>query len=1003
DLGAAGTARLARARLATGDRASARAAFLGASASSAAWRALGEALVAEDPDDLEPRLHLARAVVDGGDARAAVTLLDRDRGSIEARLLVVEACFVLLRLDDARDAIRELPEDDARTAEARARHALLSGRASDAIAIADPWIARAEGRVRARLHEVAGAAAGYLGDAARAEAHLAAAGAAHEAANDRRGVVRVASYRAIGAFVRGRWTEAKEGYARALELAEAAGHYDQVPVLCLNLATAHEELEDLGGALALYERAARLAGLVGQTGTAGSARFAVANLYAEIGAFDRAAQVHATLTQDSSLQLSGPVARLAAEIALGQGDVMAAMDAAERACAEFAAAGASRDVAEAQILRGSIAARAGRTDVGRDAVRVARPAVEQADAPDLAARLAMLEAQLEGDPTEALRRLRAAEETGRDRIGRAGPALDRALGRAYDAIGMRERATAHREAALLAWQGAAATLPAELRERFLAHPDRRLTAPSAPDVPASEARERPGAELRLARFFAVNRKLSAATEQAEVLEAAVDAAIELTGASRGFVLLSAEEGLTVAAARDAGGVALVMAELKFSRSIAERVVHEGQPLVTVDAQRDERFHEERSVHQMGLTSVACVPIRAAGELLGALYLDDRFRVARFSPADVELLEAFAAQVAIALRNARLVADLRARTEALERARATLAAELEGQAARIADLTESVRDKQRELELRHDYSKIIGRSAPMRAVLAQVDRLVDSDLSVLILGESGTGKELLARAIHYNGPRREGRLVSLNCAAMPENLIESELFGHVRGAFTGAERAREGILVAASGGTVFLDEVGEMPASMQAKLLRALEERAVRPVGSSSTVPFDARFVFATHRDLNEEVAAGRFRRDLYFRIGVLTLRVPPLRERMDDLVPLTRALMERHGARSISPAALERLRQHRFPGNVRELDNVLARASLLSERGRIDVADLDLGEHASSAPAPSVDREAFDAKRADELRAALDAAEWNVSQVARELGVPRQTIYRRLKRWGIVR
>jgi DNA-binding NtrC family response regulator len=294
---------------------------------------------------------------------------------------------------------------------------------------------------------------------------------------------------------------------------------------------------------------------------------------------------------------------------------------------------------------------------------------------------------------------------------------------------------------------------------------------------------------------------------------------------------------------------------------------------------------------------------------------------------------------------------------------------------------------------------------MQAVFAVLDRVIDAPVSILIQGESGTGKELVARAIHANGPRRDGPFVALDCgAAGGDGLLESELFGHVRGAFTGAVTDRAGLFEAASGGTLLLDEIGDMPPDMQVKLLRVLQQREVRRLGASRVIPVDIRLLCATNRTLREEVAAGRFRKDLFYRIGVVEVTLPPLRDRAEDIPALAEHLIARVAAAQGRPAprltegALRLLLAHPFPGNVRELENVLTKAVLLAEGDRIAAADLSLP---TSAPPPAAGRAAFEAGEAERILATLRDTGWNASEACRRLGMPRATFYRKLKRYGI--
>ena len=247
------------------------------------------------------------------------------------------------------------------------------------------------------------------------------------------------------------------------------------------------------------------------------------------------------------------------------------------------------------------------------------------------------------------------------------------------------------------------------------------------------------------------------------------------------------------------------------------------------------------------------------------------------------------------------------------------------------------------------ARLVGRSEAMQQVRATVEKVARSMAPALVHGESGTGKELVARAIHDASPRAGQPFVAVNCSAIPENLLEAEFFGYRKGAFTGANEDREGFFQAAQGGTLFLDEIGDLPLAMQAKLLRAVQERSVRPLGATAELPLNVRIVSATHRDLSAEVAAGRFRQDLFYRLNVIRIDVPPLRERLDDLADITEALLDRIArdagvmpAPRLSAAAQERLSRYTFPGNVRELENLLHRAVALAAGDGIDAADLGL-------------------------------------------------------------
>jgi two-component system response regulator HydG len=332
------------------------------------------------------------------------------------------------------------------------------------------------------------------------------------------------------------------------------------------------------------------------------------------------------------------------------------------------------------------------------------------------------------------------------------------------------------------------------------------------------------------------------------------------------------------------------------------------------------------------------------------------------------------------------------------------------ALRHGQLREEVRVLRRAVEDGETLDELLFRSDAMRRVCALVERAAQADASVLITGESGTGKELVARALHRRSQRREGPFVAINCSATPENLLESEFFGHAKGAFTDAHMARSGLFVSADKGTLFLDEIADMPIGLQPKILRALEERRVRPIGGTAEVPFDARIVAATNRDLKADVGDGRFREDLYYRFDVIRIDVPPLRERGQDVLLLAQHFLERFAAQmgrhveGFSTAAGERLLAYSWPGNVRELRNCVERAVALTVCDRIVVDDLP--EHIRAYRPSHV---LVTGDRPDELVTldeveqryilrVLSAVDGNKALAARILGLDRKTLYRKLGR-----
>lgn len=302
--------------------------------------------------------------------------------------------------------------------------------------------------------------------------------------------------------------------------------------------------------------------------------------------------------------------------------------------------------------------------------------------------------------------------------------------------------------------------------------------------------------------------------------------------------------------------------------------------------------------------------------------------------------------------------------------------------------------------------LVAESPPMRQALALVARVAEHNTTVLITGESGTGKEVMARAIHRASPRAAKPFVGINCAAIPEALLESELFGHVRGAFTGATGDKTGLFEAADGGTLLLDEIGEMPTGLQAKLLRVLQENEIRRVGDQKTRKVDVRVLAATARNLEVETRAGRFREDLFYRLNVVALELPPLRERRQDIAPLARLFAARLATRfarplTLSDAAIAWLEQQEWPGNVRELENAIERAAVLSNKETLDPEDLSHAPRTTHpAPAGTLS-EAVEAAERQAISAALGAANGNRREAAKALGVSLRTLFYKIERYGI--
>jgi serine/threonine-protein kinase PknK len=898
----------------------------------------------------------------------------------------------LVQLGQAKEAIAALGERDGAAAhDVKARALIKLGDYE----IATAALARTDDRgLLAALHEDAGVALSYLGTSEAARRHF---DEASRGSNAPRSVIRLENYRAINEYRAGNAAGAAVAYERALAVAEAEGLDDHVAHSALNAGAARHQLGDFGRARELYERALRIATVLRKQSTETTLLFDLAKLWSDVGALDRAKlyleRARASGATRGASHVEPAVDALGAEIAALESDFDRAQELLAAAVQRYREQGAERELDEVRIQEAELA-----SSVGEPERALAILAAIDTRTSDVRARLECARAAAlcaTGRPAEAIRLLDALPSSEQWPLLAM---IEREKGRAFEAQRATALAKRHADRARETWERVAATLEPELHDVFWRHPLRARSA-------AVETRETTGGDASaLLRVIEINRRLSTARDPDEIVKVALDAAIDLTGAERGFVILKRDGELVVPHARNLDREKVGKSHLKFSHGIAERTIETGEPISTVDALEDDRFRGNRSVHAMRLRSVVSVPVSSPDGTLGALYVDNRFRRGRFGDHDVEVLVAIADQVAIALENARLISALEERTRELERERQRVEAILSEQAAHIDRLTEEIAEKQVALEHRYEYEQIVGRGEKMRAMLALVDRVVDSSLPVLVTGESGTGKELVARAIHFHGRAKARPFVAINCAALPEPLLESELFGHVKGAFTGAHRDHEGLFVRARGGTLFLDEIGELPLALQAKLLRVLQERELRPVGSSETVPIDVRLVCATNRRLADEIRSGRFREDLFYRIAVVEIAVPPLRDRREDLPLLARHLLDRL-ARSearepseLTSAALRKLLAHGWPGNVRELENALARASLFARDRPLDAGDLDLAERREVAKSARIgSRSEFGAMERDRMLAALEANDWHMSKTAQALGMPRTTFYRRLR------
>ncbi|MCE9637566.1 MAG: sigma 54-interacting transcriptional regulator, partial [Planctomycetes bacterium] len=514
---------------------------------------------------------------------------------------------------------------------------------------------------------------------------------------------------------------------------------------------------------------------------------------------------------------------------------------------------------------------------------------------------------------------------------------------------------------------------------------------------------------RLLKLLEINKQLNQAQDMRALLDTIMDVATESTGGERGFLIVVEDQKISFQAARNFQREEVAKPELKISSSVVKRVMRSGQPILTDNAKEDERFAEFKSVERLELKSILAVPFRVGTEVMGALYLDNPARKGAFGPGDLQFLSALGDQAALAIRNLRQAESMAALNRRLEQNLANKSAQLEVATKALS-----------ERATKYPYDEIVGSSSELREVLLLLDKVADTDVPVLVQGESGTGKELIARAIHRYGRRHDGPFVGVNCGAITASLMESELFGHVKGAFTGAYTDKKGLFEAANGGTIFLDENGEMDVEMQKKLLRVLQEREVRPVGGKASMKIDVRVIAATNKDLRKMMQEGRFREDLYYRVAVISLTLPSLRERAEDIPALVGHCVARAGkelglpAKPIDDDAMDALQAWSWPGNVRELDNEVKKSLTLSG-DRVTLQDLSpqiqeaLRAPDSHGPEPALVaveggslKESLEKAERTLIERALERTAGNQTRAARDLGISRVWLRKKMEKYGLL-
>ena len=670
----------------------------------------------------------------------------------------------------------------------------------------------------------------------------------------------------------------------------------------------------------------------------------------------------------------------AAECQRARGDLAAAEALHRRAQEILHELGHARHSATAATNLGVIAKDLGRFEDAIQHQRRARAMYEHVgDRRGMAfaeANLGILSLEM-GDPATALRRLELAHE----QLTALGahqplPRITVKIALAYAQLGDRERSEQQLALVGTEIEGPLAREAREVRAMW-----NQEMKPSDDPSDITTERRLGGPESIVPKevfrtFLAVNRRLAGEADLDRAMGYLLDAAVTLTGGRAGYLLLVRGDGLRQefrAGDVDTGARA-------FSRTMVNRSIQQRRTQTGADLLNDHGLSEMASVQNLRQQSAICTPFRTAAGHDGAIYIEHTSRASAFGEREKEHLEILADQAAIAVDRMLHEESLLTR---LEQSQKQLAV------ARRSTAT--------------GQTKMIGKSRAMTELRKTLARIATSELPVIIRGETGAGKELVARAIHDGSARNRAPFLAENCSAIPESLMESEFFGHCRGAFTGADDDRAGLLEMASGGTLFLDEIGDMPMALQVKLLRALQESAVRRIGGQDLIPIDVRLVSATHKDLGKMIQEGTFREDLFYRIGGAEIVVPPLRERGRDVLLIAEAFLaefnQKHSrSHELGPKAEAQLLAYPWPGNVRELHHVISRALILADHRQVD--DLMLPAVNEQANDPGFDWPAITLQEAEErtIAAALKATGGDKTKAARLLGVSRTGLYEKIRR-----
>lgn len=868
----------------------------------------------------------------------------------------------------------------------------------------------------ARLALCAGLSSIYLGRTDEAARRLRKAGRLYEHLQDTTGQLKVSANFGLLHRSLGDLEGARAAYNRAVELVSLCPDRHREALYRMNRATIAHVCADFTEALEDYRRAHDIAVMLGHGFRRTQIETNLAFLLRDLGDLEAATSMALTaLSRARRLgqpRLETTIQTALGEIALARGDLMQAQRRLQYARRASSAAGnehtrlqADVSLAETALLRGDCDFAAELAELTARGAKKNGLKREQARALVVAARTAFETNRSPGRAASLLEQARVlfeAERSAKD-LWRVDLWAARFATKRGDQ-GAAQRALA---AARTKLGDFARKVPDEFSQKFWAHVDAPELAPQKDHAPEGAGI---GWSKDIELLMEVNRELTRELDAKRLLSLIMERAVELTGAERGTIIMPRQDAFEpVISHRISDEI-----EIGFSRSIAEQVAAEGRAVVAVDAMGDERFRRIASVNTFGLRSILAVPLSIRRRVIGVIYLDSRLRSGVFSDKDHRLLEAFGAQAAIALETARLVTENNKRLKDLETAHAeilTLKEKLEEKLDRNEAELKRVgallhRSTKRESE-RIVKVGLIGRSPAMQRVKGLIERLAPTDVPVYVYGPSGTGKELVARAIHAVSERNDKPFVPINCGALPPKLLASELFGHVKGAFTGAVTSRPGLFSLADKGVLFLDEVADMDPEMQAHLLRVLQDGRLRNLGGSDEIAVDVRVISASNKDLVKQVEAGLFREDLFYRLNVVRIDVPPLSDRREDIPLLVEHFLRRHSGKkepSFSKESLDILIGAAWPGNVRELENEILRAVAMSDPGRpIEPSDLSPRLAARMGATEETEVRGTLKERVDKfesivIQTMLEECGHNATKAAQELGISRAGLYKKLEK-----